>query len=225
MYSFAVAMVAHSMTHAPVLVAPDSFKGTFRATAVAAAIGRGLEAAGLPRPTCARSPTAARGRWRRCSPRSAARPRRRGSTTRSAASCTPASRCSRTAARRSSRWPRPAGWRCSADDERDAEAASTYGTGELVTAAVAAGAEVVLVACGGSATTDGAAGAIEAIEEAGGLSGARLVMLCDVRTPFERRRRSSGPQKGADPATVRRLTRAPGAARRRRSRATRAACR
>src|SRR5213076_243896 len=33
-----------------VLVAPDSFKGTFRATEVAAAIGRGLEAAGLAPP-------------------------------------------------------------------------------------------------------------------------------------------------------------------------------
>jgi glycerate kinase len=31
----------------PVLVAPDSFKGTFRAAEVAGAIGRGLERAGL----------------------------------------------------------------------------------------------------------------------------------------------------------------------------------
>ena len=30
----------------PVLVAPDSFKGTFRAAEVAGAIGRGLERAG-----------------------------------------------------------------------------------------------------------------------------------------------------------------------------------
>src|SRR3954467_13048370 len=34
----------------PVLVAPDSFKGTFRAPEVAAAIGRGLERAGLMPP-------------------------------------------------------------------------------------------------------------------------------------------------------------------------------
>jgi hypothetical protein len=34
----------------PVLVAPDSFKGTFRATEVAGAIGRGLERAGLMPP-------------------------------------------------------------------------------------------------------------------------------------------------------------------------------
>ena len=34
----------------PVLVAPDSFKGTFRASQVAGAIGRGLERAGLMPP-------------------------------------------------------------------------------------------------------------------------------------------------------------------------------
>ena len=85
-------------------------------------------------------------------------------------------------------------------------AASTRGTGELIAAAVADGAQVVLVACGGSATTDGAAGAIEAIEEAGGLGGAKIVCVCDVRTPFERAAEVFGPQKGADPATVKRLT-------------------
>src|ERR687890_729251 len=38
------------MTERPVLVAPDSFKGTFRAAEVAGAIGRGLERAGLMPP-------------------------------------------------------------------------------------------------------------------------------------------------------------------------------
>jgi glycerate kinase len=80
------------------------------------------------------------------------------------------------------------------EDERDAEAASTIGTGELI------------VACGGSATTDGGLGAIEAIEEAGGLGGARIVCICDVRVPFERAAIVFGPQKGADPPTVKRLT-------------------
>src|SRR6478735_6709243 len=49
-YSFASAMSVPSMTDRPVLVAPDAFKGTFRATEVAAAIGRGLERAGLTPP-------------------------------------------------------------------------------------------------------------------------------------------------------------------------------
>jgi glycerate kinase len=92
-----------------------------------------------------------------------------------------------------------------AEDERDAWAASTYGTGELIAAAVAAGAQVVLVAVGGSATTDGGAGALEAIADAGGMRGARLVVLSDVRVPFERAPSVFGPQKGADPDMVRRL--------------------
>src|SRR5262245_7437013 len=90
--------------------------------------------------------------------------------------------------------------------ELDAEAASTQGTGELILTSVDAGARVVLVACGGSATTDGGRGAIEAIEDGGGLRGARIVCLCDVRVPFERAAEVFGPQKGADPAAVRRLT-------------------
>ena len=59
---------------------------------------------------------------------------------------------------------------------------------------------------GGSATTDGGAGAIRAVADAGGLRGARLVVLSDVRTPFERAAVVYGPQKGADPDAVRRLT-------------------
>jgi glycerate kinase len=93
-----------------------------------------------------------------------------------------------------------------APEERDPERASTVGTGELVAAAIAAGASRVLVGAGGSATTDGGAGAIEAIERAGGLRGARIEVLCDVETPFERAATVYGPQKGADEAAVRRLS-------------------
>ncbi len=92
-----------------------------------------------------------------------------------------------------------------APEERDAWAASTRGTGELICAAVDAGAEVVLVAVGGSATTDGGLGAVEAIEAHGGLGGARVVVLCDVRTPWERAPSVYGPQKGAGPEMVPRL--------------------
>ena len=72
-------------------------------------------------------------------------------------------------------------------------------------AAVEAGAQVVIVGVGGSATTDGGAGALEAIEEHGGIGGAKVIVLCDVRTPFERAPEVFGPQKGADPAMVKRL--------------------
>ena len=91
------------------------------------------------------------------------------------------------------------------EEERDAFGASSYGTGELTVAAVEAGARSVLVAVGGSATTDGGAGAVEAIREAG--VAPRIEVLCDVRTPWEDAPRVFGPQKGADAATVKRLER------------------
>lgn len=93
-----------------------------------------------------------------------------------------------------------------APHERDAEAATTLGTGELIAAAVSAGATRVAVAVGGSATTDGGSGAIQAIEASGGLRGAQLTVLADVTTPFERAAEVFAPQKGADAETVKRLT-------------------
>ena len=64
---------------------------------------------------------------------------------------------------------------------------------------------MILVAVGGSATTDGGAGALAAIEEAGGLGGAKIVVLSDVQVPWERCAEVFGPQKGADPEMVERL--------------------
>ena len=93
-----------------------------------------------------------------------------------------------------------------APDERDPELASTFGTGELIAAAAAAGARRIIVAVGGSATSDGGAGALEAIEQAGGLHGAEILVLCDVTTPFEDAALRYGPQKGANPMAVARLT-------------------
>jgi glycerate kinase len=89
--------------------------------------------------------------------------------------------------------------------ERDAWAASSRGTGELIASAAAAGADTVLVAAGGSATTDGGIAAVEAVGEAG--ARVRLTVLCDVRAPFDRAAELFGPQKGADEATVSRLER------------------
>src|SRR3954465_13272592 len=43
-------MARRSVDDRRILVAPDGFKGTFRATEVAAAIGRGLESAGFAPP-------------------------------------------------------------------------------------------------------------------------------------------------------------------------------
>jgi glycerate kinase len=90
-------------------------------------------------------------------------------------------------------------------EDRDAWAASTYGTGELIAAAAAAGAERALVAAGGSATTDGGAGALRALEDAG--AEIAIDVICDVATTWEDAPAVFGPQKGADPPTVARLER------------------
>jgi glycerate kinase len=92
------------------------------------------------------------------------------------------------------------------ESDRDPERASSAGTGELIAAAIVAGARRILVAAGGSATTDGGRGAIEAIEAAGGLSDARLEVLCDTTVPFERAAEVFAPQKGASPEQVESLT-------------------
>jgi glycerate kinase len=93
-----------------------------------------------------------------------------------------------------------------APEDRDAEAASSAGTGELIASALRAGARHVVVAAGGSATTDGGDGAIEALNAAGGLRDGRLTVLCDVQTPFEDAAAVFAPQKGADSAAVVRLS-------------------
>lgn len=89
--------------------------------------------------------------------------------------------------------------------ERDAERADSYGTGQLIGVAVAAGAREVLLGVGGSATTDGGAGALRAIEDAGGLHGVPITVLCDVDVPYLDAARMFAGQKGADVAAVGRL--------------------
>jgi glycerate 2-kinase len=87
----------------------------------------------------------------------------------------------------------------------DPLAATTHGTGELIRAALDAGAERILVAVGGSATTDGGLGALEALDF--DLRGADVEVACDVTTTFVDAARVYGPQKGADAAMVAELER------------------
>jgi glycerate 2-kinase len=186
------------------LVAPDSFKGTHAAPAVAEAIAAGLLATGAGVDPC---PVADGGegtmdvllealggeRVRA----EAHDPLGRPISTTFARLGDGSTAVVETAAASGLELLRP--------DERDPEKASSAGTGELIAAAIDHGARRVLVAVGGSATTDGGAGAIEAIAATGGTRGASLEVLCDVRTPFERAAEVFGPQKGADPQAVRRL--------------------
>ncbi len=84
--------------------------------------------------------------------------------------------------------------------------ASTTGVGQLVLAALGAGARRVVVGVGGSSTSDGGWGAVEAIGAPARLGGAELVVACDVVTPFRRAAEVFGPQKGATPSQVAVLT-------------------
>lgn len=86
----------------------------------------------------------------------------------------------------------------------DPLAATTRGTGELIAAALDAGARSILVGVGGSATTDGGLGAIEVLADRAPLPG--VTVAADVTTRFVDAARLFGPQKGADPAAVAVLT-------------------
>jgi glycerate kinase len=189
-----------------VLVAPDAFKGTIPAAAVAAALACGLRAAGaLPREcpvadggegTLEALLGAHGGELRRAAATDAlGRPIEAewallaGGTT----AVVEAARAS--------------GLVLIAPAERDAEAASTAGTGALLLAARDAGASRVIVGVGGTATTDGGLGALQAIEAGGGLDGVEIVVACDVLTPFELAAEVFAPQKGASPEAVARLAR------------------
>jgi glycerate 2-kinase len=103
--------------------------------------------------------------------------------------------------------------------ERDAIAATSVGTGELLRVAVDAGVESIVLGIGGSATTDGGAGLLRGL---GGdvdrdrahadLSGldprlaiVDLSVACDVSNPLLGRTGAAaiyGPQKGASPSDV-----------------------
>jgi len=78
--------------------------------------------------------------------------------------------------------------------------ATTRGTGELIRAAIEADAPRILVAVGGSATTDGGLGALEVLGF--DLRGVDVVVACDVTTTFVDAARVFGPQKEADADAV-----------------------
>lgn len=80
----------------------------------------------------------------------------------------------------------------------DPLAATSRGTGELIAEAIAAGASKVIVGVGGSAMTDGGFGALEALDESGGLGSAEVLVACDVTVGFLDAARIFGPQKGAN---------------------------
>jgi glycerate kinase len=185
---------------APVLVAPDKFKGTLTAAEVAAAIAAGLREAGrevyeLPvadggegtAPALGGTPVAV----------SASDPLGRPVEA-SYAWVDDGTTAIVEAADASGLWRL-------APSERDPFAATSAGTGELIAAAVEAGSRHVMVACGGTATIDGGKGLLDALGEKP--RGVRFTAICDVRTPWEQAASEFGPQKGANRDAVTRLDR------------------
>jgi glycerate kinase len=186
----------------PALVAPDSFKGSFSAPEVAAAIAAGLRDAGR---TADELPVADGGEGTMDVLLAAL-----GGERRSVEVSDPIGRPVQASfalveegGTAIVETAQASGLGLVEEDERDAWSASTRGTGELIVAAVEAGAGRVIVTVGGSATTDGGAGALEALNDAG--VRVELDVLCDVRTPFELAARVFAPQKGADATVVKRL--------------------
>ncbi|MHB1536793.1 MAG: glycerate kinase [Acidimicrobiales bacterium] len=92
-------------------------------------------------------------------------------------------------------------------EANDPVRADTTGTGELIAAAVKAGAGRLLVGMGGSASTDGGWAALQVLEPHSRLRGVELLAACDVTTRFVDAAATFAPQKGATPAQVRLLTR------------------
>jgi glycerate kinase len=203
-----------------VLVAPDKFKGTLSAPEAAAAIGRGLAGGGVAELELMPIADGGEGTME-------ALVRARGGRIVTTTASDPLGRrisaafglLDRTAivemAQASGLWRLEA-------RERDPIAASTRGTGELIAAAVEAGAREVIVAVGGSATSDGGRGALEALgahftssgadlrELRERLRGVKLSVASDVHNPLcgpHGSAREFAPQKGASAAQVSELER------------------
>lgn len=187
-----------------ILIAPDSFKGTFTSEEVARAIGRGVRSAnvlplllpvadgGEGTEEILGAAFGARrihvdtvGPWRD--------PMRAGySLTQDGTAYINLSAASGITL------PAPRG--------RNPLTADTYGTGLLMVDAIARGAKKLVIAAGGSATTDGGSGACSALTDHGGLNDATILVLSDVTTPFEQAAAVFGPQKGATDDEVALLT-------------------
>jgi glycerate kinase len=205
------------MTALPVLVAPDKFKRTLSAADVGAAIGRGLISAGIEHVKLLPLADGGEGTMETLV-------RAAGGRTLTAEVGDPLGRPIRAAfalidngraavvemAQASGLWRLDPG-------ELDPLAATTRGTGELMRAALDSGARELIVTAGGSATTDGGRGALEALGARFGarsanvdeprrlLRGVRLSVACDVGNPLcgpDGAARAFAPQKGATPEQV-----------------------
>jgi glycerate kinase len=189
-----------------VVAAPDTLRGTASARDVAAAVGRAASAAGW---RCDEVPMADGGEG---TLDALGGPNRAttvtgplGAPVEAAWRLGPANHVPRTAV---IEMARASGLEVAGGAERnDPVAASTAGTGELIAAAIDAGAARVIVGVGGSASTDGGLAALRALHPLSRLKGIDLIVACDVRTRFVDAAEVFAPQKGATPAQVELLRR------------------
>lgn len=187
----------------PVLVAPDKFKGTLTAAEVTAAIARGLARAGVESDVC-RVADGGEGTLDVLTDgieRELIEVAARDVLGRPVEARVALVDGGRTAIVETAD---AIGLQLISPAERDAMAASSYGAGELIAAAASTGARTVLAGVGGTAMTDGGAGASEALRDAK-LIGARgpskrmpkLTVLCDARAAWFQAVTVFSEQKGA----------------------------
>jgi glycerate kinase len=189
-----------------VLIAPDSFKGSLTSVQVAEALAAGWRR-GRPDDEIGLCPLADGGEGTLAAIEAAG-----GWTWRTAEVTDPVGR------RIEARWLRSDdGARAAVEmaeasglsrvepDRRDALAASSIGTGQLLGAVIDEGARHILLGIGGSATTDGGRGLLEGLGDRGGdgqrLASIDLEVACDVSNPLLGHDGAAavyGPQKGAD---------------------------
>ena len=206
-----------------VLIAPDSFKGSLSPVAVAWAIADGWRRA-RPHDNVLLSPLADGGEGTLVSVEAAG-----GWDWHEVAATDPIDRPVRARWLRSSDGRRAvvelaeaSGLSRLTPEERDPTGASTFGTGQVLRAVIDAGVEEVTIGIGGSATTDGGFGILEALgvrsdperdgflhlDQLGYLANIDVRVACDVTNPLLGARGAAatyGPQKGASPEQVNEL--------------------
>ena len=189
-----------------VLVAPDKFRGTASAAEVAAAAGRAAGAAGW---TCDLAPVADGGEGTLDVLGGAARRTRVRGPLGEAVEAewrllgAAPGRGDRSGSTAVVEMARATGLDLAGGPEwNDPMRASTEGVGDLIAAALAAKATRVVVAVGGSASTDGGLGCITALRPHSRLAGVELVVACDVTTAFVDAAEEFAPQKGASAPQV-----------------------
>lgn len=185
-----------------ILVAPDSFKGTFTSVEVAQYISAGIREEGLTAIEC---PLADGGEGTLDVLLLALSGEEQFQSVHGPLGQTVIARWGWVADQRLAiiEVAQACGLHLSGGNPTDALHASTVGVGELVITASKFGAEKIIVAMGGSATTDGGQGALDALlgnEEA--FARITIEVLSDVTVKFEDAASVFAPQKGADPATV-----------------------